>query len=147
MGSKASDGTVDAERVTVSAPVKGACSTGFAGHGGGGDGRRPSSAGSGKPTGNFSGFANFGFASGSVTGVSGGTFTVKGTSGTTKVSISGSTALTEMKDVARSAISPDECVNVSGTSSNDGATVEATTITLSKPTANGCGHGYPGRSS
>jgi hypothetical protein len=147
MGTKASDGTVDAERVTVSVPVKGSCSTGFSGHAGGGGGRRPTSTGSGAPSHNFSGFGNFGFASGSVTGISGSTFTVKGESGTTKVSISGSTALTEMKDVTQSAISPEECAEVSGTSSNNGATVKATTITLSKPTSSGCEHGFGGRSS
>jgi hypothetical protein len=49
-----------------------------------------------------------------------------------------------MLNVGRSAIKADQCVTVRGTSSNNGATVKATSVNLSKPTSTGCNRGFPG---
>ncbi len=83
-GQKATSGAVDAMRITITAPVKGSCATGFVGgHGpgiggyAGGPPRIPTgstgAAGAGPPAGGFPGFGNFGFASGSITAVDGST--------------------------------------------------------------------------
>lgn len=149
MGTKASDGTVEAMRLTISSAVKGSCSTGFFGHG-----SRPAGAPSGRPSGGtppagvsgggFSGFGNgnFGFASGKVTKLSGSTVTLKSSSGTSKASVSSSTQLTRIVTVADSKIDKGQCARVSGTSSNSGATVNATSVSLSQPTSSGCSGGF-----
>jgi hypothetical protein len=155
-GQKASNGTVNAERITISTAVKGKCSTGF-GFGAGG-GHRPSgqgastgSAGSspGGSTppaarGNFSGFANFGFASGSITKIDGDTLTVHSPTGSSTLALSGSSMLSEMKTVDSSAVAANDCATVRGTSSDNGAHLTATSIQLSKPSSSGCSRGFPG---
>lgn len=144
-GEKASDGTVDAVRITISPAVKGTCSNGFFGHGGGvRPGGPPPGANGSTPPANASRFGNFGFAAGSISAVDGDTITVKGTS-TVKVALSSSTELTKMTTVASSAIAVDDCATVRGTSANEGLTVGATSVELSKPTTSGCGRGFPGR--
>jgi len=145
-GAKTSSGAVEAQRITISAPVKGTCSSGFFGHGGGRGGPggiRPTGA-NGSPPARFTGFGNFGFAVGSISAVNGSTLTVKGTSGSTTVTLSGSTELLQMRSVGRAAIKADECVSVRGTSSNDGVTVTAASINLSQPTSTGCNRGFGG---
>lgn len=147
-GQRASSGAVDAMRLTISTPVKGSCSTGFGGRGRGprpGGGTRPTGAGNGPPA-NFAGFANFGFASGSIISLKGSTLTVKGASGTATIELSSSTQLLAMRSVDASAIRANECARVAGTSSNDGLTVAATSVSLSQPSStSGCGGGFPGR--
>jgi Domain of unknown function (DUF5666) len=146
-GAKASSGAVDAQRVTISAPVKGTCSNGFFGHGGPGrgEGRPTGTSSGGAPPAHFTGFGNFGFAVGSISAVKGSTVTVHGTGGSTKVTLSASTQLLQMLSVGRSAIKADQCVSVRGTSSNNGATVKATSVNLSQPGSTGCNRGFPGR--
>lgn len=148
MGTKASNGTVEAMRLTISSAVKGSCATGFFGHGG------PSGAPTGtpptgtppagSPSGGFGGFGNgsFGFAAGKITNVSGSTLTLKGSSGTSKASVSSSTQLTRIATVADSKIDKGQCARVSGTSANAGATVDATSVALSQPTSSGCSGGF-----
>jgi hypothetical protein len=155
-GAKASSGAVEAQRITISAPVKGTCSNGFFGHGGPGGGGGPGGPGGVRPTGGTSGsapahfagfgnFGNFGFAFGSISALKGGTLTVHGTSGSTKVTLSSSTQLLEMKSVGASAIKADECVSVRGTSSDNGVTVKATSVNLSTASSTGCNRGFRGR--
>ena len=55
-----------------------------------------------------------------------------GTGGSTKVTLSASTQLLQMLSVGRSAIKADQCVSVRGTSSNNGATVKATSVMVQK---------------
>lgn len=150
IGEKASSGAVTATRITISAAVKGACSSGFFGRGGGGPrpGDTPPSGGGagagGRPGFTPGSFGNFGFASGLVSALKGSTLTVHGTTGSTTVTVSSKTQLLEMEKVASSAITVNECANVRGTSSNDGLTVAATSVNLSKPTSSGCNRGFGG---
>jgi hypothetical protein len=149
MGTKASSGTVEAMRLTISAAVKGSCTSGFFGHG-----SRPAGAPSGTPptgtppagapSGGFSGFGNgnFAFAAGKVTKVAGSTLTLKGSSGTSKASVSASTQLTRIATVTDSKIDKGQCARVSGTSANAGATVNATSVALSQPSSSGCSGGF-----
>ena len=155
-GEKATTGSaIDAERLTITSPVDGKCTTGFFAGGGG----RPGN-GTGGPYGgaayagnepSFGGFGNFGFAFGSITAINGSTLEVKGTPfgstkpTTTKVELSSSTQLTAVKTVDASAIKVGACASVRGTSANEGLTVKATSVSLSQPTSNGCGFGFPGR--
>jgi len=153
-GSKSSSGAVGAQRITISAPVKGTCSSGFFGRGGGPGGPGGARPGGARPTGaggarsphatGFGNFGNIGFAVGSITAVKGSTLTVHGTNGSTTVTLSGSTQLLMMRSVGPSAIKASQCVNVRGTSSNEGATVSATSVNLSQPTSSGCNRGVPG---
>jgi hypothetical protein len=159
-GQKATTGNaIDAERLTITSPVNGKCTTtGFFGHGGGrpsgstGGAYGGSASGGSRPSfPGFGGSANFGFAFGSVTAVNGNTLEVKGTlfgstkPTTTKVELSSSTQLMAVKTVDASAIKVGACANVRGTSTNEGLTVKATSVSLSQPTSNGCGFGFPGR--
>ena len=156
-GAKNSKGVVTAQRVSLSTPVKGACTAGFGRRGGaGGPGGRPPGAGTGtgkRPTtgggaGGFN-FANFGFAFGSVSSIKGNTLTVKGTFGgkatTTTVDVSSKTTISKTVDVAPSAIAVKDCVFVNGSSTDKGVTVTATNINLTKPTSTGCRFGFAGR--
>lgn len=158
-GQRASSGAVDATRLTISAPVKGTCSNGFPGrgHGRGPGGARPAGNGPGGsgtgtigssangPPPTFSRFGNFGFAAGTVTAVSGTTLTLHGTGGSSTVDLASSTELSQTKAVTAAAIKASRCARVTGTSSDNGLTVSATSVQLSQPDAqSGCG-GFPGR--
>jgi hypothetical protein len=156
-GAKSTKGVVTAQRISLSTPVKGACTVGFGRRGGaGGAGGRPPGAGAGtgkRPTtgggaGGFN-FANFGFAFGSVSSIKGNTLTVKGTFGgkatTTTVDVSSKTTISKTVDVAPSAIAVKDCVFVNGSSTDKGVTVTATNINLTKPTSTGCRFGFAGR--
>lgn len=138
-GQKAASGAIDALRITVAPPVKGACSTGFSLHGG--STRSRSAAAAGPPSGS-SGFGNFGFAAGKITGIKGDKLIVHGADGSSTVALSGSTEILETHAVGRSAIAVDACALVRGTSSDAGVKIKATSIDLSKPGASGCGHGF-----
>ena len=156
-GARNSKGVVAATRITISAPVKGQCGGGFAFRGGtrpGGGTRTPPAGGTGttpRPPGGFGGNANFGFAFGSVTKVSGLTLTVRGRSfgstsatTTTTVTVSSKTTLLETKTVKPSAIAVKQCAFVQGTSADKGITVKATRVSLT-PEANGaCNAGFRG---
>ncbi|HLX19009.1 MAG TPA: DUF5666 domain-containing protein [Gaiellaceae bacterium] len=150
-GSKNSKGVVTALRITVSQPVKGSCTNGFARFGGGGrsGGVRPNRpAGGTPPAGGFSRSGNFGFAFGSVTKLSGSTLTVKGTDFLTKkttlttVSLTSKTTLSETETVKVSDVKTKQCAFVFGSSTDKGVTVKATRVQLS-PEQNGtCTAGF-----
>ncbi len=159
-GERATSGSaIDAQRLTIAPPVDGKCTTGSFGRGGsrpGGGTRGPysggASGGSRPSFSGFGGFANFGFAFGSVTAVDGNTIEVKGTPfgstkpTTTNVELSSSTQLMAVKTVDASAIKVGACASARGTSTNQGLTVKATSVGISQPVSNGCGFGFPGRS-
>lgn len=151
-GAKNSKGVVTAQRISISAPVKGTCGGNFFRAGGTG-GNRPANprAGGTRPPGGgggFQGSANFGFAFGAVTKLSGSTLTVKGTdfrtskATTTTVSFSSKTTLSETKTITAADIALKTCAFVRGTSTDKGKTVEATDVALT-PEANGtCTPGF-----
>ena len=155
IGTKNKKGVVTAQRVTLSAAVKGSCAGGFFGRGGGGGRpptgttptRPPGSGGNGQRPpggGGFGSNANFGFASGTVTAVKGSTVSVKGTTGTTTFVLAKTTQIDQTLEVGVSAVKVKLCVFVNGTSADKGATVKATSIALTQPTANGCFGGFGG---
>ncbi|HEX7662055.1 MAG TPA: DUF5666 domain-containing protein, partial [Pseudonocardiaceae bacterium] len=148
---------------------------GAGGFGGGNGTRfsRPSGASrpSGTPPTRRSGAnGDIGRAFGSVTAVNGNTFTVKGvtraagssrvsgtatptasgtptpttTPTTTTVTVTGSTTYTQTVSATSSALAVGECIAAVGPSDDTGA-VTATSITISKAGANGCGYGMGGR--
>ena len=154
-GSRNSKGVVAATRITISAPVKGQCGGGFASRGGtrpgGGNGTPPGgrTGTTPRPPGGFGGNANFGFAFGSVTKVSGSTLTVRGRSfgstsatTTTTVTVSSKTSLQETKTVKASAITTKLCAFVRGTSTDKGVTVTATNVALTPETNGTCTNGF-----
>ncbi len=151
-GARNAKGVVAATRITISQPVKGSCTGGF-GRGGRTGGTRP--PGTTPPTGQrppggggFGGNANFGFAFGSLTKVSGSTLTVKGTSfgssapRTTTVSVSSKTSLTHTITVAASKITVKTCAFVRGTSTDKGLTVKATNVAITLETKGTCTSGF-----
>jgi hypothetical protein len=145
VGQRPSSGAVEAFRLTITAAVKGKCSTGLFGYGGGYHGSPPSGAGrTGAPPANFTGFGNFGFAAGEVIAVKGNTLTVHGENGSTTVALSSSTEITSMQKVGPSAIVVNECASVRGTSGDNGLTVKASNVNLSTPGTDGCNRGFRG---
>lgn len=154
-GQKNGKGVVAAQRVSLSTPVKGQCTTGFnrgGGRPGGGvppTGRqRPPGAGGGTGGGGFGNFANFGFAFGTISSVKGDTLTVKGTVNkkavTTTVTVGAKAQISKTVKVGVSAVAVKDCVFVRGTSTDKGVTVQAQDVTLTKPTATGCQFGFRG---
>ena len=154
-----SGSAVSAFRITMSQPTSGKCTGGFPGRGGrgGGPGARPPGAGPigggganapnlQRPPGGFrgGGFANgnFGFASGGVTAVDGNSITVQrkqnGTTTKSTVTITKQTFFTEIDRVSSGSVKTKLCAFVYGTSSDRGKTVQAQTISLTQPSANGC---------
>lgn len=155
-GQKNKKGVVAAQRISISAPVKGKCTVSFGGRGarpGGGTGAPPGGTGGQPPPGAGNGgsgnFANFGFAFGTISTAKGDTLTVKGKNGTkavtTTVTVSAKTQISKTAQVGMSAIAVKSCVFVRGTSTDKGVTVKAQSIDLSKPTSAGCQFGFPGR--
>ncbi len=155
---------ISAFRITISQPVQGRCTGGFPGRrgrGGGPSGRLPGAGGVGgaaggsnpqRPPGVFSGGfggGNFGFASGGVTSFNGSTLTVQrkqnGTTTKSTVTITKQTSFTEIDRVSSSSVKTKMCAFVFGTSSDHGKTVQAQSITLSPPGANGCTGGFSHR--
>jgi len=151
-GTRSKAGVVAAQRIEVTQSVKGTCARGGAFPVR--RGTRPNLPRTSTtprfqpPPGGFGGNANFGFASGQVTKVSGSTLTVKGRSfrstktTTTTVTVSSKTALQETKSVGASAITTSECAFVDGTSADKGKTVKATTIALTPKTNGTCNAGF-----
>jgi len=146
-GAKNSKGVVTAQRISISAPVKGKCGGGnFFRAGGTGGGNRPRVTpppGSRQPPpGGFRRPANFGFAFGSVTKLSGSTLTVEGVAfgsgkaSTTTVMFSSKTALSETTTIKAADMTTKVCAFVRGTSTDKGKTVKATDVALT-PESNG----------
>ena len=142
-GTRNGKGVVTATRITISQPVRGSCTGGFSR-----GGTRPNRPGGTPPAGGFNRSANFGFAFGSITKLSGSTLTVKSVSFgsskavTTTVDLSSKTALEETQTVKASAIKTKTCAFVNGTSANKGVTVTATRIALSAETNGTCTNGF-----
>jgi len=155
-GQKSSKGVVTAQRISLSTPVKGKCTTSFAGRGGrpGGTGGTPGGGTGGqRPPGNggnggFGNFANFGFAFGTIASVKGDNLTVKGTLNgkavTTSVTVSSKTQISSTVKVGASAIAVKDCAFVRGTSADKGVTVTAQNVSITKPTSTGCRFGFRG---
>jgi hypothetical protein len=151
MGQKSTKGVVTATRLTITQPVKGACKAGFGGAGGNrsraggpppGGGTTPPAGG--RPTGGFGNNPNFGIAVGKVTSVKGASITVKGTSGSTRVTVSKKSQISETKTVGSAAVTAKSCVFVQGTSTDKGVTVKATSINLTKQSGGSCVFGRRG---
>ena len=155
-GQKNSKGVVAAQRISLSTPVKGKCTAGFAGRGGrpGGTGGTPGGGTGGQPPptgssgGGFGNFANFGFAFGTIASVKGDNLTVKGTFNgkavTTSVTVSSKTEISSTVKVGASAIAVKDCAFVRGTSADKGVTVTAQDVSITKPTSTGCRFGFRG---
>lgn len=145
IGQKSTKGVVTATRVTITQPVKGACTIGFGGRPGGQGGGRPPGGGAppqGTPGGGFGGGnANFGFASGKVTATKGTKVTVKSTRGVETFTFSKTAQVSETKDVASSSIAVKQCAFVQGTSTDKGVTVKATSISLTEQRNGSCTFG------
>jgi hypothetical protein len=126
---------VDAARISITGRTS--CTGPFRG-------QRPNRTGTPRPRGNgnngngFQRPANFGLAFGTISAVKGSTLTVKGVRGTTTVSVTGKTAITETAQVGASALATRLCAFVFGTSSDKGVTVQATNVELSKPVNGSC---------
>jgi Domain of unknown function (DUF5666) len=137
MGARNAKGVVAAQRISISAPVKGVCGGGFARV------RTGRPAGAPPPGGGFrprSG--NFGFAFGKITAVQGATLTVSDARGATKVTVSAKTALDRTARVAASALASKLCAFVYGTSTDKGLTVKAERIMLSREVGGTCRNGF-----
>jgi len=141
-GTKNGKGVVAAERVMLTHPTKGSCTTGFRPGGNRPTGNPPS--GSNRPPGGgfFGGSGNVGFAVGTIESVDGSTVKVKGPRGTTAVTLSKKTAVTMTEKVGASAIEVKLCAFVRGTSSDRGATVKAESVALSHPRGGSCTGGF-----
>jgi hypothetical protein len=144
-GQKSTSGEVTAQRITITAAVKGKCSTGSFARGGDTRGGPPSGAASGTRPAGFTGFRNLGFADGMITARNGNTLTVHNESGSTNVLLSSSTQILMTRAVGHSAIKTDRCASVRGTSTNGGLAIKATNVELSTPSSSGCGGGFHGR--
>jgi len=133
-GQKSNGGVVQATRLTVSAPVNGACQTMFR--------RRPGAnrppSGARRPPRTPAPRGNGGFAAGKIVAVRSSTVTVRGNRGTTKVAVSSRTQISELVRVTMSAIKVGLCTFVAGTSSDKGVNVTARSVSVFKPGANGC---------
>jgi hypothetical protein len=136
---------VAARRITISGAASQCTANRRFGRGrppgaGAGNGRPPG-GGTGRPPGNGGGFnpANFGFAFGTISAVKGSTFTVKGRTGATVVTVSPRTQIGKVVTVKPAAIAVKLCAFVFGTSSDKGVTVKAQSVSLSKPRAGACG--------
>ena len=157
--------SVTATSVTISAPVKGDCTSagGFGGGGfggfGGGQGTaspRPSFSPRPRPTGSRGAFGNgtFGGADGKVTSVSASGFVVEarsrtagsGTATDTSVTVITTSASTYLKTVtaSASALKVGLCITAVGTPNSIGA-VAARSIRISQPGPSGCVSGFGGR--
>jgi hypothetical protein len=137
------NGVVTARRISLAKPVRGSCTGGFRRPNGSGQrptGTRPPTRT--RPSGGFRRPANFGFAVGAITAVSGSTLTLHGPRGTQKVTVAKTTQITKTVDVAGSAITTKSCAFVQGTSTDKGKTVKATQIALTPRTSSGCTFGF-----
>jgi hypothetical protein len=154
IGQRGKNGSITAQRVMLSSPVKGSCQNGFFGGRGagpranGGPPRRqggygPPPGGYGRPPGNF---ANFGFAAGAITAVNGSTVKLHSNQrGDSTVTVSSKTQIGKTEKVDVSAIKVKECAFVRGTSSDKGVNVSAQNVSLTQPGPNGCNAGFQRR--
>jgi hypothetical protein len=144
-GTRNSKRVIAATRITISQPVKGSCTNGFLGRGGGTRLTRPPGGTRTPPSGGFSARSG-GFAFGAVTKLSGSTLTVKGSFGSTSrtatVTVSSKTALVRTVTVKPAAVTVKTCAFVNGTSADKGASVKATRIALSPETNGKCTNGF-----
>jgi len=137
IGSKSTKGVIAAMRVMLSTPVKGQCGFGFGRRGARPGGTRPPTTRRRPPAGT-GGFANFGLASGAITGVKGSTVTLHGRQGNSTFTLIPSAQITKTVRVTAAAIEVKLCAFVRGTSADKGVTVAAQNVALSKPGARGC---------
>jgi hypothetical protein len=163
--------SVTATTVTISAPVKGKCTSaggfggGFGGGGFGGFGGRgtasprPSFSARPRPTGSRGAFGNgaFGGANGKVLSVSATGFVVQArtrapgasastTSTTTNITVTTTATTKYLKTVTAkpSALKVGQCITAVGTANSIGA-IAARTIRISQPGPSGCVSGFGGR--
>jgi hypothetical protein len=152
IGQRGKNGSIAAQRVMLSSPVKGSCQNGlFGGRGGprgnGGPPRQrggygPPPGGNERPRGNFN-FANFGFAAGAITAVNGSTVKVHSNQrGDSTFTVSSKTQIGKTAKVDVSAIKVKECAFVRGMSSDKGVNVSAQNVSLTQPGPNGCNAGF-----
>jgi hypothetical protein len=148
--SGASTATVAATTVRISQPVNGSCAAGFGGGRGarGGQGGAPSNLPSNLPTNRPSGGPAFGGgAFGQVTALGNGGFTVKstlpggGSSRTTNVTYSATTAWTTTAKASASALKVGRCVTATGKTDATGA-VSARRVSISSPVNGQCAGGF-----
>jgi hypothetical protein len=149
-GTRNSKGVVTASRITITQPVKGSCTGGFAGGRRGTRPVRPAGGGTRTtPPGGFAGGSG-GFAFGAVTKISGATLTVKGASfgssasRTTTVTVSSKVSLLHTVTVKASALQTKTCAFVRGTSTDKGKTVKATNVAITPETNGKCANGFGG---
>lgn len=142
IGAKSAKGVVTATRIGISAPVSGKCGVAIAfGRGRGGPGSRPPRAGA-PPSARFRRSGGFGFAFGSVKALKGSTLTVSSPRGTTTVTISSKTALSETKTIEANSLRAKTCAFVRGTSADKGVTVKATDVAITPERNGSCTTGF-----
>ena len=135
-----SSGNVGVSRVSLSAPVNGACpTTGF----GGGPQGSPRPSDSGTPGGGQGGGGAF--VRGQVTAVNGTSITVKTPSGTSEtVTVPTTATVTKSTVVDASALQVNDCVLASGTRDSSGNIASARSVSIVPAGANGCSFGGRG---
>ncbi len=156
-----SSDVLTASSVRIEAKVNGACPTATGRPGGfaGGNGGQGFQGGSGapRPSGAPSGqFRDLAFASGTVSTVSGSTVTLQGvlregrstaspssTPSTITVMLAATTTVTETVPATKAAAVVGVCATAIG-KADDRGDIAATSITISKPDANGCRAGFGG---
>jgi hypothetical protein len=122
---------VEAAQVVITGVSANQCSAGF-----GGTGAPHQAAGSG--AGGFTPSGNGGVAFGTISAIKGSTLTVTGRFGAKSVVVSSKTTILKTVSAKAAAIAVKECAFVRGTSSDNGVTVEASNVSLSAPTKDGC---------
>lgn len=121
---------VDASQVVITGVTTSQCTAGF------GRANAPQQAAGATRTGGFT--PSGGFAIGTISAVKGSTLTVTGRFGGKSVVLSSKTAVLKTVATTAAAIAVKECAFVRGTSSDGGITVDATNVSLSAPTKDGC---------
>ena len=133
----ASGTAVEAAQIVITGVNATQCSAGF---GGTGAPRQPTGSGGG----GFTPSGNGGFAFGTISSVKGSTLTVTGRFGAKSVLVSSKTSILKTVSAKAAAITVKECAFVRGTSSDNGVTLNASNVSLSAPTKDGCS-ARPGR--
>jgi hypothetical protein len=126
----ASGTALGATQIVITGATASQCDAGF------GRANAPEQAAGAARTGGFT--PSGGFAAGTISAVEGSKLTVTGRFGTKSVLLSAKTAVLKTVAVTASAIVAKECAFVRGTSSDGGITVDATDVSLSAPTKDGC---------
>jgi hypothetical protein len=128
----ASGTAVAATQIVITGVTASQCSAGF-----GGTHAAPQGGGAGAGAAGLASRSG-GIALGTISAVKGSTLTVTGRFGAKSVVVSSKTTILKTVSAAATAISVKECAIVRGTSSDDGATVVASNVSLSAPTKDGC---------